>query len=67
MRCPHVRRPAVPRVLRLLLLAIVLAVTAWGIHAVVPALGGHVAMGVAALLLIVALVLARSAGVDPLE
>ena len=67
MQRPHVRRPTVPHVLRLLLLAIVLAVTAWGIHAVVPALRGHVAMGVAASLLVAALVLARSAGVDPFE
>lgn|GEM_PF-3753127 len=55
------------RALRWLLLGCVLAVTAWLLHAAVPVLRGHVAMGVAALLLVVALVLARSAGVDPLE
>jgi len=57
----------VHRALRWLLLGCVLAVTAWLLHAAVPVLRGHVAMGVAALLLVVALVLARSAGVDPLE
>lgn len=53
--------------LRWIALAVILALTARAVHAVVPAIRGHISMGVAATLLLGVLYLARSVGIDRQE